>query len=312
MQNRDTNRLNMIRTTILWCTNNATATATIPAFAGIKATVETKLSIIDQLNQTATKGSKGVTIDTNLSRLNMQKTAFKCACALTAYAATIKSNTLRAKVNHTLNQMSAKKKEEIDDICQTIHDEANLNLATATGFGYTNTDVTDLQTTINLYRHSMANPRQAIITRSVALQTIKTQIREILNTLLKQQMDSMVHTLIISNPTFVSSYFQAREIIDLGTTHTRVAGTITNPNGTPITNATFMAVRATLVDAPSDAPTDAIQIKTNHQGRYSIPKFPPGTYDFHWQHPNYQSKSETNIHIRPGKEHKRKITLTPL
>ena len=54
MQNRDTNRLNMIRTTILWCTNNASATATIPAFAAVKATVETKLSIIDQLNQKAT------------------------------------------------------------------------------------------------------------------------------------------------------------------------------------------------------------------------------------------------------------------
>ncbi|MGE0635293.1 MAG: carboxypeptidase-like regulatory domain-containing protein [Bacteroidia bacterium] len=309
MQNRDTNRLNMIRTTIQWCNENPAATSAIPAFAGIKATVETKLTIIDQLNQTATKGSKGVTIDTNISRLNMQKIAFKCACALTAYAATIKSNTLRAKVNYTLNQMSAKKKEEIDDICQTIHDEANLNLASATGFGYTLTDVTDLQTAINLYRDSMANPRQAIISRSVALQTIKTQIREILNTLLKQQMDSMVHTLIISNPTFVSSYFNARKIIDLGTTHTRVAGIITNKNGTPIQNATFTAHKT---GEPVEATLLVAQIKTDNRGRYSIPKFPPGDYTFQWQHPNYQPRTETNIHIRPGKEHKRKITLIPL
>lgn len=309
MQNRDTNRLNMIRTTILWCTNNASATATIPAFAAVKATVETKLSIIDQLNQKATTGTKGITIDTNISRLNMQKIAFKCACALTAYAATIKSNTLRAKVNYTLNQMSAKKKEEIDDICQTIHDEANLNFAAATGFGYTNTDVTDLQTAINLYRDSMANPRQAIITRTVALETIRTQIREILSTIIKQQMDSMVHTLIITNPNFVSAYFQARQIIDIGTTHTRVAGNITNKNGTPIQNATFTAHKT---GEPAGATLVVAQIKTNHQGRYSIPKFPPGEYTFQWQHPNYQPKTETGVHIRPGKEHKRKITLLPL
>jgi hypothetical protein len=309
MQKRDTNRLNMIRTTILWCNDNLSATAHIPAFANIKSTVETKISIIDQLNQKATAGSKGVTIDTNVSRLNMQKIAFKCASAISAYAATIKSNTLRAKVSYTLNAMSAKKKEEIDDICQTIHDEALANLAAATGFGYTINDVTDLQTAINIYRDSMANPRQAIITRSVALQTIKTQIREILNNLFKQQMDSMVNTLIISNPSFVRSYYHAREIIDLGTTHTKVSGTITTQIGTPIEAATFTALKTP--ENPAE-PHQPIHTKTNKQGKFTIPKLPPGNYTFTTHHPNYHPKTETNAHLKPGKETKRKITLIPL
>jgi hypothetical protein len=305
MQKRDTNRTNMIRATLTWCTDNSAATSSIPMFASIKATVENKLILIDQLTQIDMSGTKGVTLDTLKLRHSMQNIAFKCSCAIGAYAATQKNNTLRAKVNYTLNALNAKKKEEIDDICQTIHDEALTNFAAATSFGYTNPDITDLQTAINLYRQSVQNPRQAIIKRKVAKETLRTLINEIKDTLFKQVMDPMAQTLLLTNPNFVSGYFQAREIIDLGTTHTRVAGTITNPNGTPIPNATFIAHK-------TGEPQIKVKAQTDTRGRYSIPKFPPGDYDFQWHHPNYKPKTETGVHIRPGKEHKRKIILLPL
>jgi len=235
----------------------------------------------------------------------MQNIAFKCASAVSAYAASIKNNTLRVKVSFSLNAMTAKKKEEIDDICQNIHDEANNNLASASGFGYSNTDVSDLQTAISLYRDSMSNPRQAIISRSVALETITAQIREILNTNFKELMDAMVHTLTISNPNFVSGYFQAREIIDLGTTHTRVAGTVSDKNGTFLEGVIFSAHK-------TGEPQIKVKAKTDSKGKYTIPKFPPGIFDFTWELQDYQSKSETNIHIKPGKELRRRITLLPL
>jgi hypothetical protein len=305
MQNRDTNSINMIRATILWCTNNTSATATIPVFATHLATIQNKLSLIDEYTQTALKSTKGVTTDTKNIRATMQLIAHKCASALSAYAATQKNNTLRAKVNYTLNNMSAKKKEEIDDICQTIHYEATIHLSVASGFGYAQTDLNDLQQAITLYRIRMQDPRQAIITRIQALQSLRAQLKEIKTILFKQILDSMVNTLRLSNPEFVRGYFQSRTIIDLGSTTAKLRGTIKSTNQHPLINATITIIN------PQTAEIIA-QTQTNLTGKFGIYKIPAATYTIQYTHPTHQTHIETNIRIAPGKELKRKITLIPL
>ncbi len=302
MQNRDTNSINMLRATITWCNNNSAATAAIPAFAAAKTTVENKLTLIDEYTQTALRATKGTTTDTKNIRAAMQNIAHKCASALSAYAATQKNNTLRAKVNYSLNAMSAKKKEEIDDICQTIHDEANSNIASATPFGYNASDVSDLSAAIALYRQKMQDPRQAIISRATALLSLRTQLREIKTIHLKQIIDSMVSTLRLTNPTFVSGYFQARQIIDLGSTSAKLRGIITSADGSYLTGATI-SIRKT-------ATTQILhETKTGSDGKFGIYNITPGDYDFLYTHTTHQPKTETNIHISAGKEIKRRITL---
>lgn len=295
----------MIRATILWCTNNTSATSTIPVFATHLATIQNKLTLIDEYTQTALKKTTGVTTDTKNIRATMQLIAHKCASALSAYAATQKNNTLRAKVNYTLNNMTAKKKEEIDDICQNIHYEATIHLTVATNFGYSQTDLNDLQQAITLYRVRMQDPRQAIITRATALQALRAQIKEIKTILFKQILDSMVQTLRLSNPEFVRGYFQSRQIIDLGTTHAKLRGTIKSTNQQPLISATI-----TLTN-PQTAEIIA-QTQTNPTGKFAIYKIPEATYTIQYTHPTHQPRTETNIRIAPGKELKRKITLRPL
>ena len=305
MQNRDTNSINMIRATILWCTNNTSATSTIPVFATHLATIQNKLTLIDEYTQTALKKTTGVTNDTNQIRATMQLIAHKCACAISAYAATQKNNTLRAKVNYTLNNMSAKKKEEIDDICQTIHYEATIHLTVATGFGYSQTDLNDLQQAITLYRIRMQDPRQAIISRRTALNTLRAQIKEIKTILFKQILDSMVQTLRLTQPQFVSGYFQSRIIIDLGTTHAKLRGTIKSQNQHPLISATITLINTATGEIVSET-------QTNLTGKFGIYKIPEGNYTIQYTHPTHQTRTETNIRIAPGKELKRKITLQPL
>jgi hypothetical protein len=151
------NLVNMIRATLLYCANNAAATAIIANFAAAKSALDTKLVLIDQLSQIANASTKGVTLDTNAIRKAMTDIAFKCCNALTAYAVSVNNNTLKQKVNFSKTALNRLKKDEIDDTCQTIHDEADLNIAAAGGFGYLPTDVTDLATAISLYRTAMQN-----------------------------------------------------------------------------------------------------------------------------------------------------------
>jgi hypothetical protein len=128
------NLVNMIRATLLYCANNAAATAIIANFAAAKSALDTKLVLIDQLSQIANASTKGVTLDTNAIRKAMTDIAFKCCNALTAYAVSVNNNTLKQKVNFSKTALNRLKKDEIDDTCQTIHDEADLNIAAAGGF----------------------------------------------------------------------------------------------------------------------------------------------------------------------------------
>src|SRR5690606_36052696 len=214
MQTRISNRVNMLRTTLNYLTDNAAATAAIAAFAGIKTTADNKLTLIDQLTQIADGTTGGVTLDTNIIRATMSNIALKCGNGLSAYAASINNNTLHAKVTYTLPQLNRMKKEEVDDVCQTIHDEADTHIADAGSFGYDAADITDLQTSIDLYRTASQSPRQAIISRSEAKKNITLLVREVIDDSFVKQLDKMVNTLKLSNIEFVNTYFRSREIID--------------------------------------------------------------------------------------------------
>jgi hypothetical protein len=305
MQKRQSNYVNMIRAALNYCAQHPTIISSIPALAAHVETVSNKLILVDGLNQVAHPKTSGVTTDTNLIRFAMQNLALKCGSALSAYAATIQNNTLRFKVNFTERTLNKLKKEEVDDHCQTIHDEALAHLAAASGFGYTPTDVTDLQTAINIYRQSMTNPRQAIITRSQAIANIKATNRTIIDYHFKEIIDHIVNTLRTTHPQFVSGYFQSRIIINLGTTHAKVRGTIKNQEEIPLVEATFTIIN-------TETKQTVVEVKTTTGGKFNSGKLNSGTYDFIFTHPQYLTHSETNIRISAGKELRRKITLKPI
>lgn len=296
------NRVNMIRATLTFCTNNPAATAGILEFANAKATADTKLVLIDNLNMIAGGTSKGVTLDTNLLRKAMTDIAYKCGRALNAYAVTNNNNTLKLKVDYKLSDFKEMKKDEVDDVCQVIQTEANTNIAAAGGFGYDAADVTDLATAIGLYRTAMQNPRQAIISKSDAILQIKSISRNIIDISFKEIMDSMVETLRASNPNFVNTYKQAREIIDIGSTTAKVRGIIKNENGTYLVGAKFY-----LTLTGDNQKMDETTAGTG--GKYGIANLAANDYDLYWEHPFYQQKVETNVHISAGKEIKRNVTL---
>ncbi|MBK5285631.1 MAG: hypothetical protein JJE25_09510, partial [Bacteroidia bacterium] len=237
MDNQDTNHVNMIRTTHDFCKANPAPTAGIAAFAPLVATVHNKLTLIDGLDIIAMGSTTGVTLDTNLLRSTMSDIAYKCAAATFAYAASVNNNTLMAQVKQRRSEFDSFKKEEVDDICQGIHDVAHNNIALVSPFGITPIDVTDLQTAIDLYIASIQGPRQARITIGNAKSQIKEIIKDTIQNIIKNQMDRMVDTLKLSNKIFYDKYYLAREIIDLGSTTTKIRGTIKDNEGNPLPNA---------------------------------------------------------------------------
>jgi len=304
MDNRDSNRVNMIRVTLQYCTNNSSATSGIQAFAPVLATATGKLLLIDQLDQVAMGTTAGVTLDTTNLRKVMTDLALKCAGAVIAYATSVNNNTLKAKVNFTESDLKRMKKEEVDDICQTIHDVTNANIGNAQNYGITASDVSDLQTAINLYRTSVQNPRQAIISKNDSKKQIKELINEIIKNIFKSQMDKMVNTLKSSNPNFVNKYFESRKIIDLGKTTGKLRGTTTDGGKKKLANVQII-LRIT-----AEKPI-AHQTLSDTEGVFSIANIKPGNYDIEVFKSGFQTITEKNIRFGPGKELQRKYVMIP-
>jgi hypothetical protein len=302
MDTRNTNRANMIRTTILYCIENPAPTSTIVAFGPVLLAAQNKVTLIDQLDQIAMSISKGVTLDTNKIRQAMSSVALKCANAVYGYASAAKNNTLKALVDYKPSALDHLPKEKVDDACQTIHDAAVANMLNAQNYGITAGDTSDLQTAVDLYRMSIQSPRQFIITRSNANKQIGKLIREIIDDLFDGQMDSMVRTLISSNPEHVDKYFLVRQIIQLGTTTGKIRGTVFDKENNPLAG-TLIFLRIT------GEQTIIAQTKVDTTGNFNMANIKPGNYDIEVSLAGYITITETDVRFGPGKELKRKYTL---
>ncbi len=302
MKTEDSNRVNMINANITICDANTAATAGIPSFVIVLGSVKSKMVLINSLNQIGEGGTTGVTLDTNVLRSEMTARAFKCANATLAYANSTNNNTLAALVNYSETKLNSLKKEVVDDVCEAIHDATDANIAGATNFGVNATDVTDLQTAIDLYRTASQNPRQAIISKSQAKKKVTRMIREVLDDLLVAQLDKMVNTLKLTNKDFFDAYKQSREIIDLGSTSAKVRGTVLDINDAPVKGVEFV-IRET------GTLTKVAETETDIKGKYGVSKLPVGDFDFEWSKDGYKTVTEENVHISAGKDLRRKIVM---
>lgn len=302
MKNENSNRVNMINSTIGISDANTAATAGIPSYATILGQVKSKMVLINSLNQIGSGTTKGVTLDTNLLRKTMSGLALKCANATLAFANSTGNNTLAALVNFSESKLNREKKEDVDDVCQGIHDATNSNIAGATNFGVVAADVTDLQAAIELYRIASQNPRQAIITKTQAIRQVGTMVREVIDDLLIAQLDKMVNTLKASNKTFFDAYKQAREIIDLGTTTAKVRGVVLDVEDVPLKGVSFTITK-------TGTAIEVAKVLSDNKGKFNASKLPSGDFDFKFELSGYVTESETNVHISSGKELKRKIVM---
>lgn len=302
MKTQDSNRVNMINATITVCDANAAATAGIPSFATVLGSVKSKMVLINSLNQIGEGTTKGVTLDTNILRKAMTALALKCANATLAYANSTNNNTLAALVNFSETKLNALKKEDVDDVCEAIHDATDVNIAGASNFGASATDVTDLQASIELYRTASQNPRQAIITKSQAKKQAANMVREVIDDLLIAQMDKMVNTLKGTNKEFFDTYKQAREILDLGTTTAKIRGTVLDEEDVPLKGVIF-----TITETGTDV--EVAKTKTDNKGKYGVSKLPVGTFDLKWELVGYKTVTETEVKVTAGKELRRKIVM---
>ena len=138
-----------------------------------------------------------------------------------AYAEDVGDTVLREKMDVSYSDLIAPRDSIVGQKCQGIHTEANAVIASLAPYGILPLDLTDLQGFIDAYELVISAPRVAITVRKGATERIETLIREG-TTILTNRMDKLMVDFKTSHPDFYQEYFDARIVVNRGTTKEEV------------------------------------------------------------------------------------------
>jgi hypothetical protein len=213
MNDRQENKVGMIRTTGKVLNDNNAEYAAIPALVAQVANLDASLGLIDQLVQAQQSDTSGITLDKKKVLEQMIDKALQVAGALKAWASEQSDNTLQTKADITRSSFLSVRDEKRDDVAQEIHNLANTHIVALAPYGITAATLTALQTRIDAYQFIVVGPQHAKAQRTTITQALDDEINRA-SMLLNDRIDGLVEPYKASGTTFYADYQNARKIID--------------------------------------------------------------------------------------------------
>ncbi len=297
MTSKEGSKLNMFRTAIQLCDNNAVIIAANPAFLRSLNALKANNNSLTATLTAESQVISGITEDKTVAKNNLVQQATDVAGIVYAYAAGSNNNTLAKQVDYSASDFRKIKDEKLAPTLQNIHDIANANVAALADFGVTPAMLTAFQTAISDYSSSVPGPRTARSVKSTYTSNIKQLLKEGDN-ILKTQMDKLLVTFKATNPDFVTSYKNAQKIIDASSTGTQLKVTVTDSAGKgPLKNIRVEVIGVTTAAATTTATGIAIFRPLNN-----------GNYVVNANAPGYKT-STAEIEVKQGKINKASLVL---
>jgi CarboxypepD_reg-like domain len=265
-------------------TKNATALATIVEYAAEQAKFTAALTIINNatLVQSATAGTTSDA--TKLAKETMAKTAIKYALRGAVKARQLFNITLSNNLDHSTSYITQAPKTLAVQRAKDIKDHLNSNLSILTNI--TAANITEINNTITAYDTIKDNPIIDVQTRA-ATGTNPLPAAFATATIAMDNMHDLVTSYFIdTNIPLVDEISLSKQILNTGTHHNGVEGTITK-DGNPIMGATI-----SIVGTNKTATTDI-------KGHYIIAKIKIGDYTLKATTATGDTATKT-IHINRG------------
>ena len=171
---------------------------------------------IEDATQTQETSLKGVALDKRFKKEAMVKSTLAIAQGVFAYAVDQGDLVLQAKVDYSRSDLMQTRDAIIAQTCQNIHDLANPILAALGAYGLIAADLTAQQSTIDAYTATVGSPRAALTVRKGATAEINALTKDSMK-ILNNRMDKLMPEFEGSNPDFFQEYFDARMIVNSGT-----------------------------------------------------------------------------------------------
>lgn len=230
---RQERKLDMYEVVIAECEAN---TAAVDSNTAFKTAIGELKTIVGQIRAAVPSSSAvttGLAENKRTQKQNLSRRAAVIAGQVFAYASKTKNEVLKQASDFSETDIKRLKDGAFVARCQTIHDLGAENKNALKDYGVKDADLTALQTAIEEYMPTAAKPRTAIAERSTVKANLKQLFAEA-DQLLLEQTDKIAENLTETFPDFVSTYNNARTIID-PKSNKKDTGTATPGNTNPPT-----------------------------------------------------------------------------
>jgi hypothetical protein len=218
MNNDQTNRVTMFKTTMGVLDENNAIWSPMAPFGDAVTRFKNKVSAIDtaaQKQETPT----GATEDKAGARDALEDVLFLMCQALGVLAHTSNDRDLAALTDITRSGIDKLDVEGLSNRATLVLAQANARKTELATFQVTQANIDEFSQALQDYNETKVGPRQATTARMVQTESLSTLIREA-NDILRNEIDPMVNLFSRTHPQFVSNYQAARVIIDRAATRT--------------------------------------------------------------------------------------------
>jgi len=269
MKTTQENKLSMYEATIEVLDNNSALIAPIAALVAAKSAAVTKTVAIRAANMVQQMTTKGKTMDKADRKDLLADTAYAIAGSVQAYAAENNNNDLYMLVNFSRTTLKKADDEEIQQMCQLIHDQANAIVLDLADYGVDAPKLAALQALIDAWSTQSQAPRVAISERVAATSSLPVLFAET-DDILKKRVDKLMEQFYLTEKTFYDTYKAARKIVNAG--HGGSSDTPADAiiiSGTVSSAATEEPIEATITLTPNVG-GDPIETITDENGVFEM------------------------------------------
>lgn len=247
MNSKFSARMSMYESLAVYCQQNQTIIASLPAFDAKVTAFNNLMDEIKALTQKHTSPTTGITTHKMSVKKTLTDTLVIHASALLAYARTHNESTMVDKVKTTPSRVMKLSDMALDALARDVYNLASANVSQLGDYGITTVTLTELDTAHKAYSEVAGAPKAARATRKDTLQLLKNKMNE-LNALVEGEMDALAVTFRKTYPGFVAGYESARSIDNSHSFTTRTGGTVTKADQSPASGA-----KVELLDPASEA-----------------------------------------------------------
>ena len=290
------NHIDMLRLVLL-ILRRPEAEALIDDIPALKAAYLKFRSAMDEVEQVSIKlssATEAVTEEKSMVREILESKTLVVSRVLTAHAHSINDSSLLKNVHYAKSSLEGLRDNELRSISKLIYQNGTANQGIFVNYGFLTSPLPDLQTAIDNFEAKEKEPREAIDVQK----TLHVKANELVSKtsdLLKWEIDNMMAVLPAENAELVSTYFNARNIIDRHgksrkdnpeTGFGSLFGKVTNS----FDNEAIENVKITISD------TEFIT-NSDEDGEYIFEKLPVGKYEVVFASPTYLLKRVSDVEI---------------
>ena len=226
MDTRDTNRVNMFKTTADYLDRWTSVWSSMAPFTAATGRLKANIAAIDTASGKQQTPS-GAASDKEAARTTLEDAAFLMTQALSVLSHTSNNHALKARTNASRSDWDRLVDQELSNRAASVLADANTHKTELAAYNVTQTKIDDLSQAIDRFIGVRTSPRTAVAERMAQTESIPMLVRDT-NTILLNEIDPMVNLFQPTHGEFVSGYRAARVIVDRAATHT----TAPNPGAT--------------------------------------------------------------------------------